>query len=234
MEEIAARPAPLEIDFRRTAVVVIDMQNDFGSPGGMFDRAGIDIAAIRAAIEPTRRLIAVAREARIPIVYVKMEHPSDLGNVGPLDGPHWLKHLPLRVGEVAPAPDGSHGRILVEGTWNTQIVDELRPEPGDLVVPKHRFSAFFETALDDELRARDVRYLVIAGCTTSICVESTVRDAMFRDYTCVVAEDCTAEPLGADLPRTNHEASLLTIEALFGWVATSNAITDALTPSRPA
>lgn len=230
--EVAARPSPLEVDPRRTAVVVIDMQNDFGARGGMFDRAGIDISAIKAAIEPTRRLIAVAREAGVPVMYVKMEHPVDLSNVGPFDGPHWIKHLRLKVGDEVTAPDGSPSRILIEGTWNTQIVDELQPQPGDVVVSKHRYSGFFETALDEELRSLRTKYLVVVGCTTSICVESTVRDAMFRDYTCVVVEDCTAEPLGADLPRTNHQASLLNIEALFGWVATSEALIDALTARR--
>jgi len=230
--EVAARPSPLEIDPLHTAVVVIDMQNDFGTRGGMFDRAGVDISAIRAVIEPTRRLIAVAREAGIPVVYVKMEHPADLSNIGPLDGPHWVKHRRLKVGDEVTAPDGSPSRILIEGTWNTQIVNELQPHPGDVVVSKHRYSGFFETALDDELRSLGAKYLVVVGCTTSICVESTVYDAMFRDYTCIVVEDCTAEPLGADLPRTNHQASLLNIEALFGWVATSEALTDALTAHR--
>jgi ureidoacrylate peracid hydrolase len=78
--------------------------------------------------------------------------------------------------------------------------------------------------VDVALRDRGVEHLIVTGCTTSICVESTVRDAMFRDYTCLVVEDCVAEPLGADMPRTNHEASLLNIEALLGWVASSDAV----------
>jgi ureidoacrylate peracid hydrolase len=226
--EVAARPSPVGVDPLRTAVVVIDMQNDFGARGGMFDRAGIDIAGIRAAIEPTRRLTAAARQAGIPIVYLKMEHPEDLSNVGPVDGPHWIKHRPFGLGDEVAAPDGAPSRTLVEGTWSTEIVDELRPQPGDIVVSKHRYSGFFETTLHDELRRLGASYLLIAGCTTSVCVESTVRDAMFRDYVCVVLEDCTAEPLGAGLLRSNHEASLLTIET-FGWVATSEAVVGALT-----
>jgi len=95
-------------------------------------------------------------------------------------------------------------------------------------VPKHRYSGFFETDLDAVLRARGVRHLVVTGCTTSVCVESTVRDAMFRDYRCVPLEDCTAEPIGADLPRSNHEASLLSIQLLFGWVSDSSRFIEAL------
>lgn len=204
------------------------MQNDFGAPGGMFDRAGIDISGIRAAAIATRRVLDAARAAGLPIVYVKMEHPPDLANVGPRDGPHWVKHTPLRAGEEVAAPDGSVGRILVEGTWNTRILDELEPEPGDAVVSKHRYSGFFETELDDVLRGLAATSLIVTGCTTSVCVDSTVRDAMYRDYTCVVLEDCTAEPLGSGLPRSNHDASLLTIETLFGWVSSSTALVDVL------
>jgi ureidoacrylate peracid hydrolase len=219
MLDVNSRPDPLSIDPARTAVLVIDMQNDFGSPGGMFDRAGIDITGIQAAAAATKRFLQAARAAGLPVVYVTMEHPADLANAGPEDGPHRRKHAPLGLGD---------GRTLVSGAWGTQIVDELEPHPGDAIVSKHRYSGFFETELDDVLRGLGATALVVTGCTTSICVESTVRDAMFRDYTCLVLEDCTAEPLGADGARTNHDASLLNIEALFGWVTTSTALAEAL------
>ncbi len=212
-------------------MLVIDMQNDFGSPGGMFDRAGIDISGIRAAAAAIVPVVAAARGADVPVVYVTMEHPPDLGNVGPLDGPHWLKHEPLDVGAEMTDPDGSDGRILVSGTWNTRVLTELEPREDELRVAKHRYSGFFETRLDDVLRARAVRDLIVTGCTTSICVESTVRDAMFRDYRCLVLEDCTAEPIGAGLPRTNHEASLLNIELLLGWVSSSAELLSAMGPT---
>ncbi len=232
MIALASRPDSLEIDPSRTAVLVIDMQNDFGARGGMFDLAGIDISGIRAAAAATLRVLEASRDADVPVVYVKMEHPADLANAGPEDGPHRIKHRPLRAGEEVLAPDGSQSRILVKGTWSTQILDELEPRPGEAIVSKHRYSGFFETEPDDVLRGLTTKYLIVTGCTTSICVESTVRDAMFRDYTCVVLEDCTAEPLGSDLPRTNHEASLLNIEMLFGWVSNSAALIDALARSR--
>jgi ureidoacrylate peracid hydrolase len=228
MIEIQARPEALAIDPRRTAVLVVDMQNDFGAPGGMFERAGIDISGIRAAVEATRSVLDAARTADIPVVYLKMEHASDLSDVGPEEGPHWIKHSRLRVGDEMIAPDGSTGRILVRDTWNTQILGSLVPEPGDTVVSKHRFSGFFETELDEVLRGLGVTHLLVTGCTTSVCVESTVRDAMFRDYTCIVLEDCTAEPIGADLPGTNHDASLRVIETLFGWTSSAGAVRAAL------
>jgi ureidoacrylate peracid hydrolase len=222
MVTLEARPDSVTLDPRRAAVLVIDMQNDFGAPGGMFERAGIDISGIEAAAEATRPVLRAAREAGIPVVYLKMEHPPDLSDAGPADGPHRIKHAPLGLG------DG--GDTLIRGTWNTAIVDALAPERGDHVVSKHRYSGFFETGLDDLLRGLGVTHLLVTGCTTSVCVESTVRDAMFRDYTCVVLEDCAAEPIGDGLPRSNHEASLTVIETLFGWVSNGAAVCGALSP----
>ncbi len=204
------------------------MQNDFGARGGMFDRAGIDIAPIERAVEPTARVLAAARSAGLPIVYLKMEHAPDLGDTGGAGSPHSIKHARLGVGKEVPAPDGGAGRILVKDTWNTDILPRLAPREGDAIVSKHRFSGFFRTDLDRVLKERNITHLVVTGCTTSVCVESTVRDAMFRDYHCVVLADCTAEPIGNDLPRSNHEASLLTIQLLFGWVSDSGRFVEAL------
>jgi ureidoacrylate peracid hydrolase len=105
---------------------------------------------------------------------------------------------------------------------------ELAPQPGDVVIYKHRFSGFYETGLDEVLTSRRIKNLIFTGCTTSVCVESTLRDAMYRDYRCILLEDCTAEAIGANLPRSNHDASLLVIEVLFGWIATSSAVIRAL------
>lgn len=222
MLRLDARPEPLDFDPRRVAVIVIDAQNDFASPGGMFDSAGIDISGIAAAAQATRPVLDAARAAGIPVVYLNMEHAPDLSNAGPPDGPHRIKHRRLALGDDVDAPDGSPSRILIRETWNTENVLLLAPESGDVVVSKHRYSGFFETELDDVLRGLGVTHLLVTGCTTSVCVESTVRDATFRDYTCVVLEDCTAEPLGT------HEASLKVIETLFGWVSNTEAVLEAL------
>ncbi len=228
MITIDARPEAVGFDPARTAVLVIDMQNDFGAVGGMFDRAGIDISGISEAAAATVPVLRAARKAGIPVIYLRMAHAPDLSDVGPADGPHLLKHRHLGIGDEIVAPTGDPGRVLVDGTWNTEILDELAPEPGDRVVLKHRYSGFFETDLDDVLAKLNVRHLVVTGCTTSVCVESTIRDATFRDYSCILLEDCAAEPIGAGLSRTNHEASLTVIETLFGWVSTSSAILAAL------
>ena len=225
---IDAKPEPISIDPQRAALIVIDMQNDFGSPGGMFDRAGIDISGIRRAIEPTKRAIAAARSQAIPIVYVKMGFHPDLSNAGAPDSPNRVKHVRVFAGKTVQAPDGTESRILIRDTWNTDIVSELAPEAGDIVMYKHRFSAFYETELDDILKRLNAQYLIFTGCTTSVCVESSIRDAMFRNYSCVLLEDCTAEPIGQGLARSNHEASLLILQTLFAWISHSDHFIAAL------
>jgi ureidoacrylate peracid hydrolase len=219
---VEARPEPLSFEPAETAVVVVDMQNDFGADGGMFARAGIDISGIQRVVAPTGRVLGTARRAGIPIVYLKMGFHADLSNAGGPDAPNFVRHRRMHVGDATTAPDGSPSRILIRDTWNTDIVPELTPEPGDSVVWKHRYSGFFETELDAVLKSYSARTLVVTGCTTSICVESTVRDAFFRDYQCLLLEDCMAEPIGAGLARSNHEASLLAVQILFGWVARSS------------
>ena len=225
---ISARPAPISIDRKRTAVIVVDMQNDFGSKGGMFERAGIDIAPIIRAVGPTAKVLAAAREAGMPVIYLQMQHRADLADMGAADSVHRQRHARLSVGEKKKAPDGTDYRVLVAGEWGTQIVDALAPQPKDFVVPKHRYSGFFETELNTVLQGLEVKFLIFTGCTTSICVESTIRDAMFRDYHCVLLEDCTAEPIGSDNSRSNHEATLLTIEYQFGWISDSKTFVDAV------
>ena len=225
---IVSKPEPIAIDLARTAVVVIDMQNDFGAPGGMFDRAGIDISMIQAAVAPTKKVVAMAREAGLRVVFLKMGFQPDLSDAGVHDSPNYVRHRRLDVGIHVTAPDGTPSRILIRDTWNTDIVPELTPVAGDIVLYKHRFSGFYQTELDAILRQFGLKYLIVTGCTTSICVESTIRDAMFRDYSCVLLADCTGEPIGHDVPRSNHEASLLTIETLLGWVSDSKAFAAAL------
>ncbi|MCA2408229.1 isochorismatase family protein [Rhizobium leguminosarum bv. viciae 248] len=225
---IAARPEAVGFDPDRTAVMVIDMQHDFGSRGGMFDLAGLDIAPIERIVQPISLVLDAARTAGLLIVYTRQEHNSDLSDAGNDEAPHRIKHGRMNIGRTVTAPDGSESRVLVRDTWNTAIVPALAPQPGDVVISKHRYSAFFETPLDAILRARRVNTLIFVGATTSICVESTVRDATFRDYRPIVLRDCTAELIAADASRSNHEASLLAIELLFGWTAESEDVIEAL------
>lgn len=224
---VPARPGPFPLDVQCCAIVVVDMQNDFGSSGGAFDRVGIDISMIRRAVAQTARVLAVARRSGVPIFYLKMAFKPDLSDAGPADSKNRMLHQRLSVGTQTRAPNGDQSAIFIRDSWNTDIVSELAPEPEDTVVYKHRFSGFFETELDALLRHKGIRQLIVTGCTTSICVESTIRDAMFRDYACVLLEDCSAEPIGNAFPRTNHDASLLTIETSLGWVSSSDSLLNA-------
>jgi len=223
-----AKPEPIAIDPTKTAIIVVDMQNDFGSKGGMFDRAGIDISGIQRAVGPTARVLAAARRMGIKIVYLKMGYCSDLSDLGAPDAKNRVLHLQrLGVGQTIKAPNGKDYRILIRDTWGTDIVNELKPQAEDIVMYKHRFSGFYQTDLDLVLKKAGIKHLVVMGCTTSICVESTIRDAFFRDYLCVLLTDCTSEPIAHDAPRSNHDATLLLMELMFGWVLTSEQFLNA-------
>jgi ureidoacrylate peracid hydrolase len=107
-------------------------------------------------------------------------------------------------------------------------VNDLKPHDDDVVLYKNRYSGFYNTGLDELLRAREIDTLIVVGATTSVCVESTVRDATFRDYRCLIVEDCVAEPIGAGASRTNQDASLTVLELLFAWITDCAGVTEAL------
>jgi ureidoacrylate peracid hydrolase len=219
---LSARPNAVEFDIPGTAVIVVDMQNDFGSKGGMFDRAGIDISMIQKAVSPTAKVLSAARQAGIKIIYLKMGYQADLSDLGTDDSPNRMIHLHImHVGDTITTPDGTKSRILIRDSWGTDIVNELKPAKDDIVLYKTRYSGFYKTDLDMILKKLGIRKIIFTGCTTSICVESTLRDAMFRDYSPILLEDCAAEPIGYDFSRNNHVASLLTIEKSFGWISDS-------------
>jgi ureidoacrylate peracid hydrolase len=226
--ELAARPEPVTIDTAKTALLVVDMQNDFGTEGGMFDRAGIDISGIKRAVAPTARALQAARGAGIKVVYLKMAYLPDLSDLGAPDSVNRQRHQRLGVGQHVRAPDGRESRVLIRDTWNTDIVAGLEAHAEDVIIYKTRFSGFYKTDLGERLTDLGVRHLIVTGCTTSICVESTVRDAMFRDYACVLLSDCMSEPIGDGLARSNHDASLLSVETLLGWVSESAHFVSAL------
>src|SRR5437867_6165979 len=228
MVTLNAKPEPIAINPARTAVIVVDMENDFVAKGGMFDRAGADISGAQKAIAPTAKVLAAARQAGMKIVYLKMGYRPDLSDLGATDSVNRTRHLKFGVGQKIQTPDGRESRLLIRDTWDTDIVPELKPQASDIVIYKTRFSGFYQTDLDATLKKFGIKYLIVTGVTTSICVESTVRDAMFSDYLCVMLRDCMSEPIGHDLPRTNHDASLLNAEVLLGWVSDSDQLIKAL------
>ena len=182
---------------------------------------GADISGAQKTIGPTAKVLATARQNGMKIIYLKMGYRDDLSDLGAPDSVNRTRHLRFGVGQKIRAPDGRESQILIRDTWDTDIVSELKPQPNDIVLYKTRFSGFYQTDLDATLKKLRIKYLIVTGVTTSICVESTVRDAMFRDYLCVLLKDCMSEPIGQNLPRSNHEASLLSAEVLLGWVSDS-------------
>ncbi len=179
MTKMDARPEPIDVELAKSAVVVVDMQNAFASKGGMLDIAGVDISDAPRVVSSIKTVLDAARQARVPVVYVQMGYKPDLSNSGGPNSPNWHKELAMNLMNCRPE---LKGKLLTEGTWDFEIVEELKPEPGDLVVIKTRYSGFAGTTLDSQLRTRGIRYLFFVGIATNVCVESTLRDAYFQDY----------------------------------------------------
>ncbi|QEX24524.1 cysteine hydrolase [Hypericibacter adhaerens] len=215
MTAIKARPFDYPYDGRldpaRTALLVIDLQVDFLSEEGYFARQGYDASALRAIIPAVRALIAAARQAGCPVIYTRQGYRSDLADRTAYE--QWRhKRANLPVGEPGPC-----GRLLVRGEPGFQIIPELEPAPQDIIVDKTANGAFYATDLDHVLRARGITHLLFTGCTTDVCVHTTLREANDRNYQCLLVEDgCASGDAYA------HEAAvyMTTIEGgLFGVVA---------------
>jgi ureidoacrylate peracid hydrolase len=211
---LQARPEPVEVDPTRSAVVVVDMQNAFASKNGMLDIAGTDISGASRVVGVISQVLSAARRAGIPIVYLQMGYKPDLSDSGGPESPNWHKELGIRLMNCRPE---LKGKLVTEGTWDFAIVDELAPQPGDIVIVKTRYSGFARTALDAELQARGLRYLFFTGIATNVCVESTLRDAFFLDYWPILITDATM----AAGPPSMQEATLFNIESYFGWTIPS-------------
>src|SRR5947209_1483415 len=168
-----AKPEPIAIDPAQAAVIVVDMENDFVSKGGMFDRAGADISGAQKAIAPTAKVLAAARATGMKIIYLRMAYRPDLSDLGAPDSVNRTRHLKFGVGQTIRAPDGRESRILIRDNWGTDIVNELKPKSGDITIYKTRFSGFYQTELDAILKKLGMKHLIITGVTTSICVDST-------------------------------------------------------------
>jgi ureidoacrylate peracid hydrolase len=174
----------------RTAMVVVDMQNDFCHPDGYYGRLGIDLADIEAAVSATADLVARAREAGVLVIWVQ----QTLLPAARADSPSWLRRRTR--GTLAP-------EWTLDGEWGQELVAPLAPLAGEPAIKKHRSSAFVGTTLDLILRSREIESLVIAGTVTQGCVESTARDAKLHDYYVVLVRDCVAT-----VDRELHEASM--------------------------
>ncbi|PZW39271.1 nicotinamidase-related amidase [Humitalea rosea] len=216
---VDAQPAPIALDPRHTALLVIDMQRDFLEPGGFGAALGNDVSLLGAAVEPCRMLLAAARAAGLTIIHTREGHRPDLSDAPPAKverGPPGL-----RIGDPGPM-----GRILIRGEPGHEIIPALAPEPGEPVIDKPGKGAFYQTDLDLVLRNRGVDTLLVAGVTTEVCVHTSVREANDRGLRCIVVGDCCASYF-----PDFHATALAMIAAqggIFGWVATVAAVAQAL------
>ena len=209
---LPARPEPIRVDADETAVVVIDMQNAYASPGGYVDLAGFDISGAAGTIGQIAKVLATARAAAMPVIYLQNGWDADYVEAGGEGSPNWHKSNALKTMRARPE---LQGRLLARGGWDYALVDALTPQPGDIRIHKPRYSAFFNSSLDSTLRARGIRNLVFVGTATNVCVESTLRDGFHLEYFGVLLEDATHH-LGPDFTRA---ASLYNVEKFFGWVS---------------
>jgi ureidoacrylate peracid hydrolase len=217
---IDTRPEPLTVTVERTALIVVDMQNAYCSPGGYLDRVGFDMSGTGPAIAETRRTIDACKAAGMPVIYLQNGFAPD-GSDAPPTSPVWHKSNALRF--MRDNPDWS-GKLITPGGWDYDIVSELAPQPGDIVVPKSRYSGFAGTNLEQILSSRRIETVLVCGSATNVCVESTIRDAYHREYFPVMITDATiAAGEGA------QAATEFNVLRFFGWITTGAALRSALT-----
>ena len=209
---LPARPEPIALSIAHTAVIVIDMQNAYASPGGYLDLAGFDISGARKVIDNTRAVLATARAAGMTVIFFQNGWDPDYVEAGGPGSPNWHKSNALKTMRSRPE---LQGQLLAKGGWDYELVEDLKPRPGDIVLPKTRYSGFFNTSLDSVLRSRGIRNLVFVGIATNVCVESTLRDGFFLEYFGVVLEDATHQAG----PEFVQKAAIFNIESFFGWVS---------------
>jgi nicotinamidase-related amidase len=219
---LAAEPQAVRFDLERSALVVIDMQNDFCAKGGWVDHLGVDYTPDRAPIEPLRRLLPPLRAAGMHVVWVNWGNRPDLANMPP-NQIHLYKPKGHGIGLGDPLP-GSGAHVLEKDSWAAAVVDELRPAPGDLRVDKYRISGFWDTPLDSILRNLGLRTLFFAGVNTDQCVMCTLQDANFLGYGCVLLRDCCA----TTSPAFCTDATIFNVKKCYGFVSESAALLAAL------
>lgn len=214
---IQARPFDFALQPGKAALVIIDMQRDFVEPGGFGAALGNDVSLLQAAIEPTRALLDAWRRKGWPVVHTRESHVPDLSDCPPAKRERG--NPTLRIGDLGPM-----GRLLVRGEPGCQIVAELAPVAGEIVIDKPGKGAFYATPLQGDLRRLGVTQLVFAGVTTEVCVQSTMREANDRGYECLIVEEATA----SYFPHFKASAIEMIVAqgGIVGWAAALASVLD--------
>jgi nicotinamidase-related amidase len=220
--ELPMQPRAVRLDLARTAVLVIDMQNDFCHPDGWLASIGVDVAPARAPVVPLQQVLPALRCAGVPVLWVNWGNRADLLNISPA-----LLNVydPFAEGRGLGSPLPKNGAAVLEaGSWGAAVVEELRAEPNDIHIDKYRMSGFWDTPLDSVLRNLGVTTLMFAGVNLDQCVLCTLQDANFLGYDCVLLEDCAA----TTSPAFCVEATLYNVKQCFGFVARGGDLLRAL------
>ena len=217
-----ARPQRLTLDIGRTAMVVVDMQNDFCAPGGWLDSLGADFSPNRAPIKPLTKLIPALRRAGMPIIWLNWGNRADLMNSNPT-----VLHAGNPSGDgvgYGDTPSGGRSPVLRKGSWGARICDDLKTARGDIHVDKYRLSGFWDNELDSILRNLDVKTLLFAGVNSDRCVLATMQDAGFLGYDCILIDDCSA----TTSPDYVVRAVRFQVRGMYGFIACSQSILDSI------
>ena len=211
---IKAEPFPLSFNEATTALLIIDMQRDFVLPGGFGEKLGNDTSLLLAAVEPTQRVLELARQKGMLVVHTREGHRADLSDCPPAKL--------TRGGLTFIGIEGPMGRILVRGEQGHDIIHQLYPKAGEPVIDKPGKGSFHATDLHQILIDRGIKTLIVCGVTLEVCVHTTVREANDRGYECVVLSDCVASYF-PEFQRVGLEM-IKAQGAIFGWVSNSNEL----------
>lgn len=218
---VETEPEPLEVDLQKTAIIIMDMQNAFVMKGGMFDLWGLDITPCQRIVDPIKKIASAARSGRVKVIYTVHNYSPDLREGGGPDSPMWYKASTIT--HIREHPEWQD-KLQIRGTWGADIVEQLKPRKGDIVVEKQRYSAFYQTNLDIILKTYNIKYLMFTGLATNICVEASVRDAFYMGYFPILISDACANAG----PSFTQDSTIFNIKLCFGWVTTSENVTKAL------